>query len=703
MKKNINNKELITNFLSLNSKCVTYKLQEEKMKQYHSSYGRRSILRVPFHHRVHLDMEDPPGEWKTFLGTATDISENGVSVFLSNKLPCNRNFYFRGTLPGTNFAIKAPVETIWTKAGQYKGESGFFYGLLFSVLRRVSLIALTQFLNSKLGINEFKVVITRRREKRRKESRAFKLKERRVFDRRSKLKTFTLLVNGKDLDTGNYQYFPYADKAITDFQTTREVIQRLKSGEKPREYEKYIYARYCVNRPDTNLNAIEAAYKASQTFRYFSLAARRRIYDDMYDLLIKNKEEIIKLLILEGHPRKLAEWEFSGMEKGCVRETITFYKDEIRSEVGKHEKETVYWVRKPDGVVCLCPPRNASCSNSFTAALTFLAGNTLIVKPPLKNPVSTIYLWKEVVHKALKRNGAPQGTLNIVLGNSEKIMKEWLASPLVNDIIYFGESKKGLEIGVQAFQNGKKPILELSGNDMLFVWKDAKLDQAVGSLMDCFLGSTQICMVPKAAIIHAAIYKNFEEKLLTEVKKLKVGLPSDLETCLSPVTKIAEFFDFLQDAVNNGAELLWGGQRVNYRDVVDQKGTYIRPTLLRILSGEKAMGMKCVKEENFFPLLPLIRVSGASDKEIFEKMISIARSNEYGLRTSVWVGSNYYTRKFVKSIDNSGLLRINSRHVDFSLYLSTHGGTGKTGGPFGEMNYVWQKTSHLQGISRTRL
>ena len=84
-------------------------------------------------------------------------------------------------------------------------------------------------------------------------------------------------------------------------------------------------------------------------------------------------------------------------------------------------------------------------------------------------------------------------------------------------------------------------------------------------------------------------------------------------------------------------------------------------------------------------------------------MIRIARSNEYGLRTSVWVSSNYYIRKFIKNIDNSGLLRINSRHVDFSLYLGTHGGTGKTGGPFGEMNYVWQKTSHLQGISRTRL
>jgi len=673
------------------------------MKCSQSPYDRRTVPRVAFDATVHLDVEVETGRSKTFTGTATDISENGVSVFFNAKLPDTGNFYFRGAIPGTDFVINAPVETIWTRAGQYKEETGFFYGLIFSVLRRVSLIALVRFLDSRLGAEGFKIAITRRREERRKKSEAFKFKERRTLDRRSKLETFTLLVDGKDLDTGNYQYFPYAHKVITDFQTTREVIHGLKSGEKPRGYEDYVYARYCVNEPDTNLKAVDAAYRASQFFRYFPLAARRRIYDDMYDLLIKNKEQIIKLLVLEGHPRKLAEWEFSGMAKGCAKETIAFYKDGIRSEIGKHGKETVYWARKPDGVVCLSPPRNASCSNSFVAALTFLAGNTLIVKPPLRNPISTIYLWKEVVYKALKRNGAPKGTLNIVVGNSEKIMNEWLSSPLVNDIIYFGETEKGLEIGVRAFQNGKKPILELSGNDMLFVWRDARLDQAVASVMDCFLGSTQICMVPKAAIIHAAIYENFEEKLLREVKKLKVGLPSDRETWLSPVAKIAEFFIFLQDAMKNGAELLWGGQRVNYRDVVDQRGTYIRPTLLRILNIDKAMEMKCIKEENFFPLLPLVRVAGASNQEIFEKMIHIAKSNEYGLRTSVWVSSDYYVRKFIRNIDNSGLLRINSRHVDFSPYLATHGGTGKTGGPFGEMNYIWQKTSHLQGISRTRL
>jgi len=524
------------------------------------------------------------------------------------------------------------------------------------------------------------------------------------------MKKFTLLVDGKDLDTGIYEYFPYADKVISDFKTTFRIMTQVKTGklsEDSEEVNEYIFAKYCIGKEDTNLKAIEAAYKASQKFRYFPVAARRKILYDIHKYLIQNKEELIRFLIIEGHPRKLAEWEFSGMEKAYRKESLDLFKDELWREIGRIDKETMYWVRKSDGVICLSPPKNASCSNSLTAGFVFLGGNTLIIKPPLKMPLATIFLWKEIVNKALKENKAPEGTLNIVLGNSEQITEEWLSSPYVNDIIYFGDSEKGLGIGRRIFEMGKKPILELSGNDMLFIWKDGDLEEAIESSLDAFLGSTQICMVPKKIIIHEDIYDKFLDKFLDKVRNLKVGLPSDDNTYLTPVILIDKFFEFLNDALEKGAKLLCGGNRIDYTGKIDQKGLYIQPTVVSIDDDKKALDMKCVKEENFFPLLPIIKISSdksgkLKDEEIFNKMMSLGNMNEYGLRASVWVDSPTYTRKFIKYLDNSGLLRINSRHVDFSYYLSTHGGIKKTGGPFGEMNYVWQKTTHLQGISLTR-
>ncbi len=518
----------------------------------------------------------------------------------------------------------------------------------------------------------------------------------------SKIKTFTLFIDGRDIDTGIYEYFPYVDKSIIDFKTCYRIITQLKKGLMPPEANEYVYAKYCVGDEDTNKRAISAAYRASQIFRHFPVSVRRNILMDMHYRLLEKKEDLIRLLVIEGHPEKLAEWEFSGMEKGCRPESIDFFKDELWTEVGRRANETMYLVRKPDGVVCVSPPKNAPCSNSLTASYALLGGNTLIIKPPIRCPLATTYLWKEVVWKVAKDNGAPDGTINLILGNSKKISDEWIESPLVNDIIYFGTSEKGLELGKQVYIAGKKPILELSGNDMLFIWKDADLEAAIDSLLDAFLGSTQICMVPKAAIIHEKIYLSFLKKFSEELKKLKVGLPSDPDTCLTPVMMIKEFYEFLDDALNKGAKLIQGGERVNYKGEKDDKGVFIIPAILEIDYSTHILEMRVVKEENFFPLLPLIKVNSGSDKIIFDKMMDLANSNEYGLRTSVWVRSSLYTRKFIRYMHNSGLLRINSRHVDFSSYLSTHGGTGKTGGPYGEMNFLWQKTTHLQGISLTR-
>lgn len=518
------------------------------------------------------------------------------------------------------------------------------------------------------------------------------------------MKKFTLLVNGQDLDTGIYEYFPYSDKKISDFETTFRVLTRLKIGklsEDSTEANDCIFAKYCVGKEDTNLQAIESAYKAFQEFRKTSLAARKKMLLDCYSLLLEKKEDFIKLLIIEGHPRKLAEWEFEGMRKGSSFETIKFYCKQIQTEIGRDDNEILYWARKPDGVICVSPPGNASASNSYNAILVFLTGNTLVIKPPLRYPLSTIFLWKEVVNVALLQNNVPVGTLNIVLGDSKIIMDQWLDSSYVNDIIYFGDSEKGLEIGSKFFRTGKKPILELSGSDFLLIWKDADIDKARDSLLDCFLGSTQICMVPKIALIHQDIYETFIGKFLDEVKRLKISLPNDPNTILSPVVRISDYFEFLNDALEKGAKLIYGGQRVDLYDREDKNGMFLRPTLIQIDYDEKILEMKCLKEEIFFPLLPLIRIAG-KDENVFEKMVYIVNRHSYGLRVSLWISSAKYLRKFAKQLDNSGLLRINSRHVGFSYYLSTHGGTKKTGGPFGEMNYFWQKTSHLQGITLNR-
>ena len=520
------------------------------------------------------------------------------------------------------------------------------------------------------------------------------------------MEKYCLFVDGKDVDTGKYEYFPYSDMSILDFKRTYQIITDLKKGKSSKDVDKYIYAKYCVGDNELNKKAIDSAYKASKIMRNMSLSKRKKIIKDIYKNLIANKETIINLFIIEGHPKKLAQWEYESMEYAMCENNLNMFKDDIFKQNASSENERVYLVRKADGVVVLVPPKNASASNSISAAYCFLAGNSVIVKAPLKAPVATIFVWKKIIGKALKDNNAPVGAMNIITGNSKIIMDEWIENPKVNDIFFFGESENGLEISKRAHNNNKKTILELSGNDNMFVWDDCDIECATNSALDCFLGSTQICMLPKNIIVHENIYESFKEKFLEKVSNLQFGLPSNENTCFTPVVKMIQCQEFLEDALSKGAKLLCGGKRVDYTGITDDKGIYFQPTVVEIDTNNSEMfDMKIVREENFFPVIPLIKVKSGkknkkeSNKEIFDKMIEIADKNEYGLRASVWGKSTYYIKRFIKYLDNCAMLRINSRHIDFSCFMPAQGGVGKTGGPYGEASFLIRKITHLQGVS----
>src|SRR5205823_6604539 len=124
------------------------------------------------------------------------------------------------------------------------------------------------------------------------------------------------------------------------------------------------------------------------------------------------------------------------------------------------------------------------------------------------------------------------------------------------------------------------------------------------------------------------------------------------------------------------------------------------PTLLLVHGLARARDLQCVREETFFPLLPVIvPEDGDDDGDLLERVLAFVDENEYGLRNSVWADDRTVIDAFVDGLRGGGLLKVNDSHIGFAPYLATHGGTGRTGGPFGELNYPALRTTHLQGIS----
>lgn len=514
------------------------------------------------------------------------------------------------------------------------------------------------------------------------------------------MRSYPMLIDGQDEPGLGWTYVARASALIRDPQRAFNLKRGLELGtiDPDLAADQQIFARCAWGDRKHNEAAMAAAARASHTFGRFSTQQLREIAADFHKQLLARADELVEILIVEGHPRKLAQWEVSGVVHGVDELTRDWYYDQFRESFSIDGRE-LQLLRKPDGVVCVNPPQNAAASNSAMGALALLAGNTLVVKVPRATPTGVMFLYREVAQPVLERHGAPQGTLNLISGDTQRLLQGWLASPHVDDVLFFGSSTSGLRFGNECFAAGKKPILELSGNDGFLVWHDADLECAAQTLTECFYGSSQICMVPKYAIVHPAVADQFIARFTELAGEIKPGFPEDPDVLLSPVLKQDQFFDYLSEAREAGCAILTGGDRIDVNGAPDPTGFFLEPTVIRVEGLAKARDLSCVREETFFPMLPVI-VPEHQDSSLLESILRFMNANAYGLRNSLWTSDEQIIELFTRGLSNGGLLKINDSHVGFLPILSTHGGTGRTGGPMGELNYVILRTTHWQGISR---
>jgi acyl-CoA reductase-like NAD-dependent aldehyde dehydrogenase len=514
------------------------------------------------------------------------------------------------------------------------------------------------------------------------------------------MKSYPLLIDGRDRDGQGWNYTVKASALLADPIATFNLKRALDLGQADVSDAPpgVVVGRSAWGERREGAEALEAAARASREFSRTPVDVRRAMSSEYHDAIVDRAEEFVEILVWEGHPRRLAEWEVRGMIEGTAPETMDWNFRQLRAEVERGERRFVM-TRKPDGVVCMNPPQNAAGSNSTLGFGAILAGNALVVKAPRSTPLSVMFLYREIVAPLLERHDAPPGTLNIICGDTKQILRQWIGSPHVNDVMFFGDSTVGLKIGADCVANGKKAVLELSGNDAIVVWDDADLDTAAAAMCECFYGSSQICMVPKHAIVHPDIADELIELLLARVAEIRPGLPEDPNVLLSPVLKADRYFSAIAEARESGAGVLCGGRRVDTAGEPSEQGFFLEPTVVRVDGLAESRMLECVREETFFPVLPVIVPADGERDGLLDRVIDFMNSNAYGLRNSVWASDEDVVERFVHEVTNAGLLKVNESHIGFAAPLATHGGTGRTGGPHGELHHPILRTSHMQGAA----
>ena len=513
------------------------------------------------------------------------------------------------------------------------------------------------------------------------------------------MRSYDLYIGGRDREGQGWTYTVRASAFLDDPAGAFNFKRGLELGTRaPDEDPAAIAGRSAWGGDSETRAALQAAAEAAPEFSRMPMGQRRQIAEEFHRSMRERAEEFVEILVAEGHPRRLAEWETEGVVQGTSARTLDFYFEQLRREYKAGGRRLIL-ARKPDGVVCLNPPQNAAGSNSVLGFPALLAGNTLVVKAPRSTPLSVMFVYREIIAPILERQGAPAGTLNLISGDTRKILRQWLESPLCDDLMFFGDSATGLKLGETWVRQGKKAILELSGNDGLVIWRDADLDAATEALLECFYGSSQICMVPKYALVHPAVASEVLERLVERASSILPGYPEDPDVLLSPVLKQDRYFDCLAEAEQAGVDILTGGRQIDLHGEPSEAGLFLEPTIVRVDGLERARELRCVREETFFPLLPVVVPDPDDDAALLGQIVEFLNTNEYGLRNSVWAGEGEVIDAFVDGVTNAGMLRINTSHIGFDPILATHGGTGMTGGPYGELHYPILRTSHLQGIA----
>lgn len=325
------------------------------------------------------------------------------------------------------------------------------------------------------------------------------------------------------------------------------------------------------------------------------------------------------------------------------------------------EKNELMYI--PLGVGAVIPPWNfplAILAGMTVAAL--VTGNTVVLKPASDSATIAadfVQLMREV--------GVPGGVLNFVTGPGGKLGDALVASKKVRFVAFTGSKEVGIEIHEKAakVQPGqlwlKRTVLEMGGKDGIIVDKNCNIDEAVAGVVSAAFGyQGQKCSACSRAIVDAAIYDEFIQKLKVETEKITVG-PAERNPKMGPVVserarrKILEYID----AGKKEGKLLTGG------GVAPGAGWFLQPTVFVDIPATGRLSL----EEIFGPVLSVIK------SKDFDDAMQIANNTEFGLTGAV------YTK------DEAKLTRAREEFFVGNLYLNRKC-TGALVGchPFGGFN-----------------
>jgi 1-pyrroline-5-carboxylate dehydrogenase len=396
--------------------------------------------------------------------------------------------------------------------------------------------------------------------------------------------------------------------------------------------------------------AVENAHAAFPEWSRTPAGERVRMLLDAARILRARKLEFDAWLVYEaGKTWPEAEADVSEAIDFCeyyAREMTRLSGPQPVAQLPGEQDEMVYI---PLGVGVVIPPWNFPLAilTGMTVA-SLVAGNTAIIKPSSETPTIAAKFAE-----ALLEAGFPERSFTLLTGSGAAVGDVLVQHPKTRFISFTGSRDVGLRINELAAKHQpgqlwiKRVIAEMGGKDAIVVDADADLDQAVdGVFASAFGYQGQKCSACSRAIVDAAVYDRFLEKLAAKVKNIAIGSADDPASYMGPVISEGarrSILSYIETGKKEG-RLIAGGSPT------PGDGYFVPPTVI----ADVEPSAKIFQEEIFGPVLA---VTKARD---FEDALQKANDSQYGLTGSVFsndpehlrearerfhVGNLYFNRK----------------------------------------------------------
>ena len=389
--------------------------------------------------------------------------------------------------------------------------------------------------------------------------------------------------------------------------------------------------------------ALAAAQKGFEVWRDMPAIERAKAMRRAAALVRERADAIAAIMTQEqGKPRAEAR-----VETLAAADIIEWFADEGMRVYGRIVPSRNLAVRQlvvkdPVGVVAAFTPWNFPINQvvrKLGAALA--AGCAVLVKAPEETPASPAELIR-----AFADAGLPAGVVGLVYGNPAEISNYLIPHPVVRKVTFTGSTPVGKMLAGLAGQHMKRVTMELGGHAPVIVCEDADIELAVRASGGAkFRNAGQVCIAPTRFLVHEDVRADFVAALTRHAQALKVGDGLAEGTTMGPLAnprRVAAMADFLGDAVQAGATVCTGGERIG------EVGNFFAPTVL----DNVPTSARIFNEEPFGP------VAAVRGFEKIEDAIAEANRLPFGLAGYAFTTSLKYAHLLAQRLE-VGMLWIN--------------------------------------------